>query len=77
MLGMKIAIETDHKPLVLLLNKKGLESLPPRILCFCLRLSRFDYSIEHVLGKLLYTADALSRAPVSLAELSELTLQDE
>jgi len=76
-LGMKIVIETDHKPLVPLLNKKGLESLPPRILCFRLRPSRFNYSIAHVPVKLLYTADTLSRAPVSLAELSELTLQDE
>lgn len=41
--GKRIHLETDHKPL---------------------RLSRFDYSIAHVPGKLLYTADTLSRAPV-------------
>lgn len=76
-LGKKIVVETDHKPLVPLLSNKRLESLPPRILRFRLRLSRYDYAIEHVPGKLLYTADTLSRSPVSSAELSELRLQEE
>ena len=76
-LGKRIVIETDHKPLVLLLSRKRLENLPPRILPFRLRLSRFDYAIEHVLGKLLYTADTLSRAPVCSAELEDLSFQEE
>ena len=46
-LGKKIVIKADHKPLVPLLTKKRLESLPPRILHFRLRLSRFDYHMEH------------------------------
>ena len=58
-------IETDHKPLIIpLLGSKHLDDLPPRILRFRLRLARVDYSI----GKLLYTADALSRAPRSTME---------
>ena len=64
-LGKKFAIETDHKPLVPLLGLKHLDSLPPRILQFRLRLARFDYDIEHVPGKHLYTADTLSRSPLS------------
>ena len=36
----------------------------PRILRFRLRLARFDYTVQHVPGKLLYTADTLSRAPL-------------
>ena len=56
-LGKKIVVETDHKPLVSLLSNKRLENLPPRILRFRLRLSRYDYAIEQVPGKLLYTAD--------------------
>ena len=76
-LGKHIAIETDHKPLVPLLSRKRLENLPPRILRFRLRLSRFDYAIEHVPGKLLYTADTLSRAPVCSAELEEMSFQEE
>ena len=63
-LGKHISIETDHKPLVPILGSKHLDNLPPRVLCFRLRLMRFSDSITHVAGKLLYTADALSRAPL-------------
>ena len=63
-LGKQIVLETDHKPLVPLLSRKDLASLPPRILQFRLCLARFQYEIMHVPGKLLYTADALSRAPI-------------
>ena len=40
-----------------------------------LRLARYDYSIHHVPGKHLYTADTLSRAPVAGDE--DDTLQKE
>ena len=63
-LGKHISIDTDHKPLVPLLGNKHLDNLPPRVLRFRLRLMRFSYSIQHVPGKLLYTADTLSRAPL-------------
>ncbi len=63
-LGRKFELETDHKPLIPLLSNKQLDLMPPRILRFRLRLSKFDYTISHVPGKFLYTADALSRAPV-------------
>ena len=43
-LGKHISIETDHKPLVLLLGSKHLDNLPPRVLRFRLRLMRFSYS---------------------------------
>ena len=59
-LGKKFAIETDHKPLVPLLGSKHLDSLPPRVLRFRLRLARYDYTIQHIPGKHLYTADTLS-----------------
>jgi transposase InsO family protein len=67
-LGKNITIETDHKPLVPLLSTKHLDSIPPRVLRFRLRLMRFSYNILHVPGKLLYTADTLSRAPQSHSE---------
>ena len=63
-LGHQFEIETDHKPLVPLLSTKHLENLPPRVLRFRLGLARFDYTISHILGKYLYTADALSRSPL-------------
>ena len=74
-LGKHIEIETDHKPLVPLLGTKRLDSLPPRVLRFRLRLERFDYSIEHVPGKNLHTADTLSRAP-SASTKSDSTLEE-
>ena len=74
-LGMKF-LETVHKPLVPLLGKKHLDSLPPRVLQFSLRLTRFNYSIVHVPGKLLYTADTLTRAP-SKSDKNDSRLQEE
>ena len=65
LVGKQFQVETDHKPLVPLLGQKHLDTLPPRILRFCLRLDRFSYSIKHVPGKEMYTADTLSRAPAS------------
>ena len=63
-LGKTIKIESDHKPLVPLLNSKRLDNLPPRILRFRLRMARYSYVVEHVPGKLLYSADTLSRSPI-------------
>ena len=40
------------------------------------RLSRFSYTITHVPGKLLYTADTLSRSP-SHTVLNDTKLQEE
>lgn len=75
-LGRRFLIETDHKPLVPILSTKHLDNLPPRVLRFRLRLARFDYDIKHVPGKLLYTADTLSRAPTQ-QEDSDLQLEAE
>ena len=75
-LGMKFLIETDHKPLIPLLGTKHLDSLALRILLSCLRLARFAYTIVHVSGKLLYTADILSRFP-STSEQNDMRLQEE
>ena len=74
-LGWKFLIESDHKPMIPLLNTKQLDSMPPRILRFRLFLARYDYSVHHVPGKHLYTADTLSRAPVAGDE--DNTLQRE
>ena len=75
-LGMKFHLETDHKPLVPLLGSKHLDDLPPRVLRFRLRLMRFSYTISHVPGKLLYTADTLSRSPLKSDE-NDSRLQEE
>ena len=76
-LGRTFHIESDHKPLIPLLSSKHLDRLPPRVLRFRLRLARFSYTIEHVPGKLLYTADTLSRAPTSSAGVNSLQFDEE
>ena len=62
-LGKKIHLETDDNALVFLFSTTPLDRIPPRILRFRLRLTNFNYTIQHVPGKSLFTADALSRAP--------------
>ena len=62
-LGKHFQIESDHKPLIPILSTKHLDNLPPLVLCFRLQMAKFDYTIHHVPGKLLYAADTLSRAP--------------
>ncbi len=74
-LGRYFQVETDHKPLVPLLNTKHLDNLPPRFLRFRLRLAKYNYTAYHTPVKLLYAADALSRAPLS--ERGEEELQEE
>ena len=65
-------MESDHKPLVLLLNTKHLDDLPPRVLRFRLSLAKYDYVAHHIPGKLLYAAGALSRASSREEEDQEL-----
>ena len=77
LIGKEFSIETDHKPLVPMLSSKQLDSLPPRVLRFRLRLMQFNYTISHVPGKLLYTADALSCAPVTKPDEDSVRLQEE
>ena len=64
-LGKDLLLETDHKPLVPFLGNKRLDTLPPHVLHFRIRLMRFLYQINHVPGKTLYIVDTLSRAPLS------------
>ena len=63
-LGKDIEIETDQKSLVPLFSSKCLDDLPPRIQRFRMRLMRYSYTISHVPGKQLITADTLSWAPL-------------
>ena len=75
LLGLRFHVQTDHKPLVPLFTSKPLDELPVRVQRFRLRMIRFDFSMSHVPGKSLLVADALSRAPCSEAEASDIFLQ--
>ena len=65
LLGLRFTIQTDHKPLVPLLSTKSLNEVPIRVQRFRLRLMRYNFSIVHVPGTTLCTADTLSRSPVN------------
>lgn len=77
LIGIHFNIETDHKPLVPLLSTKSLDEMPLRIHRFRLRLMRYHYSISHVAGKELCTADTLSRDPVDNPDPQSTRLQQD
>jgi hypothetical protein len=60
--GQMVVVETDHKPLVGLLDKP-IASCSPRIQRMRLQLQRFDFKLVYKPGKELFIADTLSRAP--------------
>lgn len=74
--GLHVTLETDHKPLIQILQTKNLDSLTPRLQRFRMRLMRYSYSVVYVPGKSLIVADALSRSPIEqCSEKEELCLE--
>ena len=57
-------IETDNRPLESIMNRQSIDECPPRLMRLKLRMMRYCFRVEYVLGKKLAVADALSRAPV-------------
>ncbi|XP_030828454.1 uncharacterized protein K02A2.6-like [Strongylocentrotus purpuratus] len=76
-LGLHFEVETDHKPLVTLLNSKELVKMPPRLQRFRMRMMRFDAETLYVPGKQQTSADALSRAPVERPGMDDVNFVDE
>ena len=77
LLGTSFRIETDHKPLVPLLSSKPLDTVPIRVQRFRLRLMRFSFTIAHVPGAALNTADTLSRAPANRVDDNDKAFHQE
>ena len=73
----KVKVETDHKPLVPLFMTKLVDELPLRIQSFRMRVMQLSITVEHVPGKLLYAADALSRGPGRSSPGKESDLETE
>ena len=63
LVGRRLEIEMDHKPLISILRSKDLSELPLRIERFKMRLMRYCYDIFHMPGIKMFIADLLSRPP--------------
>ena len=61
--GMRVRIETDHKPLEMI-AKMSILVAPGRLQRMLLQLQRYDLDVVYVPGKLQVVADVLSRAPI-------------
>ncbi|KAL9967217.1 hypothetical protein ACROYT_G025395 [Oculina patagonica] len=59
--GKEIEVESDHKPLEAIFAKP-IAKAPPRIQRLLLRLQHYHLKVKYVPGKLMFIADALSRA---------------
>ena len=70
--GQSVIVESDHKPLVGLLDKP-IASCSPRIQRMRLQLQRFDFKLVYKPGKELFIADTLSRAPSPTLFLDDIT----
>lgn len=60
--GEKVVVETDHKPLLGILNK-AIALCSPRIQRMRLLLQTYEIQLVYKLGRELHISDALSRAP--------------
>ena len=75
--GVGFVLETDHKPLIPLINSKELHLAPVRCQRMLMKLARFSLVAEYTPGKFMVVADALSRSPMGLCEQKEESLEEE
>lgn len=60
--GQVVEIQTDHKPLITIIEKKSMNDISARLQRMVMKLLKFDVIIKYNPGPYMYIADALSRA---------------
>ena len=70
-------VETDHKPLIPILNSKQLTEMSPRIQNMRMKLLKYSFTAVHVPGAKMEDADALSRAPHQQPSASDDIMDEE
>ena len=70
-------VETDHKPLVPILNTKQIAELSPRIQEMRMKLLKYTFTAHHIPGSKMEDADALSRAPHSQPTSEDQLIDEE
>lgn len=64
--GISFVGDTEHQPVVTLFSKMELDMLPPRVERFHLKLMHYQFTMQYVPGKIVATADVLSKYHLSL-----------
>lgn len=65
-------LQTDHRPLVSIINKMDIDRAPVRCQNLLLRIRRFNPIVEYIPGNDLVLADALSRSPLPAIDAEEV-----
>ena len=77
LIGVSFILETDHKPLIPLLNSKELHLAPVRCQQMLMKLARFSLEAVYTPGKFMAVVDALSRSPDGNGDQWEVSLEAE
>ena len=70
-------VQTDHKPLIPIINTKQLVDMSPRIQAMRMKQMKYSFTAEYVKGTDLQDADAFSRAPTEQPSTKDVLTEDD